>query len=108
MAIGISSEEKLDEFGITVSNFVVSINGRYEVYRQRNRGPNSEPLPNTFMIITYMCFYTQQGYDTQKKPFVENQQFTMEVTREHVKGNVFRLIYNKIKERFTTTTDLDD
>jgi hypothetical protein len=122
MAILVLSEEKMEDFGIVLSNFVVSIRGRYEVYKltQRNntfpdqvRSEEEKTQPERYQVIAYMCYYTQQGYAEGKMPFIENRQFTMEVTKADIKEgmfklkNMFTLIYEKIAEKYQKVEHMD-
>lgn len=122
MAILVLSEEKMEDFGIVLSNFVVSIRGRYEVYKMppRNATFSGQVLseeqkaqPDKYQVIAYMCYYTQQGYAEGKMPFIENRQFTMELTKADIKEgifklkNMFTLIYEKIAEKYQKVEHMD-
>ena len=98
MGIKILSSETISGVGLQLSNFVISINGRYEIYKRNE---------NEYQCISYLNYYgSEAAYNEKLEPFIKQRQLTIILSPNDLIGNVFTVIYNNIKANYATTEDI--
>jgi hypothetical protein len=98
MAVKVLSEEKIEDVGMNLTNFVITIKGRVEIYKQSD---------NTYNCITYANYYSsEQAYLDGKVPFIKDKQIALILQASDLSGNIFELVYNNIKSGYQSTIDI--
>jgi hypothetical protein len=98
MAVKILSEEMIEDVGMVVSGFIVTIKGRYELHKFKN---------DTYICIAYANYYSnEQAYLGKKVPIIQNKQIVVNLQASNIGGNMFSIIYNHIKASYQSTIDI--
>jgi hypothetical protein len=110
MGLLVLSEKTIDETGLVLNNFVVTIKAQFRV--QKTRVFNALNVPSTVFRVTYTEYYyvNRTTYDDERRMCVhqEDKHIDFASRDDFQNKNIFRVIYARIKEQFTTTVDLDD
>jgi len=91
--------------GLSVSNFVVSIGGRYNLYKMKFLNPTTNVLSTTYQLEYSIIYYASQTAYENNIPFQTDGLLRMTIDPSLITGDIFTIIYNNLKGKYTNFVD---
>lgn len=103
-------DSKTFDNGLTLSNFVISINGIHRNV-EKTKIITDEKTENPTVTIVYRTWYlckyyaSETAYNNSAEP-IYTSFHELDMTASQLNSNVFDIIYASIKSNYSTTTDI--
>jgi hypothetical protein len=104
------ADEKTFANGLTLSNFCISIRGKFRGVEKTILSAVGEDHTITYTTV-YRVWYNayffanQTSYDANSQPIEETFE-QLDFTESQVSGNLFIAIYDRIKSNYSSTIDI--
>lgn len=111
MGILFENQTEFKDWGLSLSNAVLTFNGKVEVNKLFDR---QIVIPEKPYRLTgrFDLWASMQAYQSRNqlispsKPIIKNEPVNIDISEEDLDGNLLGLLYGKMKELFPNATDM--